>query len=196
MATFSSTQSSHEINKVEHVLEMHVSQHESLTTSPSLENDSMLLPHERVVSDFSWLQEKSQEEISILKAREFEEEESFLYGTETSSLLGDRAKLLVDTKQPHQMALSTFASANLDKMECEKIKNILNSLSETSDKGKMMVQTRRQNEGREAFPAVLTSDTAMATLNNPNVQKALESLQSMIKGKNFCHLLEIQIEYL
>ncbi|XP_013858032.1 uncharacterized protein si:ch211-195b21.5 [Austrofundulus limnaeus] len=172
-------QSSNEIKQVEHVPKMHMSQqHESLTTSPSLENDSMLLPHERVVSDFSWLNEKSQEEISILKAKEFEEEESFLYGTETSSLLGGHAKLLVDMKQPHQMALSTFASASLDKMECEKIKNILNSLGETSNKGKMMVQTRRQNEGSEAFPAVLTSDTTMARLNN---LKALESLQSLIK---------------
>lgn len=145
----------------------------------------MLLPHERVVSDFSWLQEKSQEEISILKAREFEEEESFLYGTETHSLLGDRAQLLDYAKQPRQMAPSTFASASLSKMECEKIKNILSSLDGTSGKGKMMVQTQRQNEGTEAFPAVLSSDTAMATLNNLNVRKALDSLQSLIKGKTF-----------
>lgn len=171
---------------MENVPEEHVSQqHESLTTSPSLENDSMLLPHERVISDFSWLHEKSQEEISIQKAREYEEEESFLYGTETSSLLGEYATHLVDTKQPHEMAMSAFAPSSLDEMECEKIKNILSSLSGTSHTSRMMVQTQGQMKGNEVFPAVLSSDTAVAALSNPNVHKALESLQSMIKGKTF-----------
>lgn len=179
------TQVSNE-TKVENVPEEHMSQqHESLIISSSVENDSMLLPHERVISDFSWLHDKSQEEISIQKAREFEDEESFLYGTETSSLLGEYATHLVDTKQPHQMEISTFAPDCLDKMECEKIKNILNSLSGTSDIGRMMVQTQEPREGNKVFPTVLSSDTAMATLKNPNVHKALESLQSLIKGTTF-----------
>lgn len=56
--------------------------HDSLENSTSLENDSMLLPHDRVGSDFSWLQAQSQEESAVQKADELEDEESFLYGNE------------------------------------------------------------------------------------------------------------------
>lgn len=57
-------------------------QHDSQDNLTSLENDTMLLPHDRVGSDFSWLQSHSQEEFTVQKADEFEDEESFLYGKE------------------------------------------------------------------------------------------------------------------
>lgn len=57
-------------------------QHDSQENLTSLENDSMLLPHDRVGSDFSWLQVHSQENSTIQKADELEDEESFLYGNE------------------------------------------------------------------------------------------------------------------
>ncbi|XP_031695801.1 uncharacterized protein LOC116378133 isoform X2 [Anarrhichthys ocellatus] len=50
----------------------------------------MLLPHDRVGSDFSWLQVRSQEDSAVLKAHELEDEESFLYGNEDTG--GKQAK--------------------------------------------------------------------------------------------------------
>lgn len=57
-------------------------QQDSQEYSTTLENDSMLLPHDRVGSDFSWLQVPSQEDSTVQKANELEDEESFLYGNE------------------------------------------------------------------------------------------------------------------
>lgn len=57
-------------------------QHDSQENLTSVENDSMLLPHDRVGSDFSWLQAHSQEDSTVQKADELEDEESFLYGKE------------------------------------------------------------------------------------------------------------------
>lgn len=48
----------------------------------SQENDSVLLPHERVGGDFSWLQGRSQEDLTVQRAKELDDEESFLYGSE------------------------------------------------------------------------------------------------------------------
>lgn len=75
----SSLQASDESKKVEYVSE---EQHDSQENSTSLENDSMLLPHDRVGSDFSWLQVQSQEDTVVRKTAEFDDEESFLYGNE------------------------------------------------------------------------------------------------------------------
>lgn len=79
----SSVQASDESKKVECVPDEHRHQHhDSQESSASLENDSMLLPHDRVGSDFSWLQAQSQEDSAVQKADELEDEESFLYGNE------------------------------------------------------------------------------------------------------------------
>ncbi|KAI3363496.1 hypothetical protein L3Q82_011576 [Scortum barcoo] len=56
--------------------------HDSQENSALLENDSMVLPHDRVGNDFSWLQAQSQEDSTVQKADELEDEESFLYGNE------------------------------------------------------------------------------------------------------------------
>lgn len=79
----SSVQASDEKKKVECVPdEPRHQQHYSLDSSTSLENDNMLLPHDRVGSDFSWLQARSREDPTVQKADELEDEESFLYGSE------------------------------------------------------------------------------------------------------------------
>uniref|UniRef100_A0A1A8IZS6 C2H2-type domain-containing protein n=1 Tax=Nothobranchius kuhntae TaxID=321403 RepID=A0A1A8IZS6_NOTKU len=156
-------------------------QYDSIDPFTTLENDSILLPHERVVGDFSWLQEKSQEEISVLKAKEFEEEESFLYGSGGYLQTEEHAKHL-GAQEPLQMASSAFANASLDKLEFDKIKKILDSLGGTSDIGKMVMNTQMIKEGSEAFPAILNSDVAVETLKNPSVRKSLESLQSLIRA--------------
>lgn len=169
----------------------------------SMESDSMLLPHERVGSDFSWLNDNGQENLSVQKASELEDEESFLYGAEPpqngghvkvdknnfsgvgrhqNTSLFSGLNNLVDPKPPQQISLSTFSSVSLDSIECEKIKNILSSLGGKSDIGKMLMKTQGQKEGSEASGAIFSSDTAAETLSNPNVRKALESLQSLIKG--------------
>lgn len=51
----------------------------------STENDSMLLPHDRVGSDFSWIQASSQEDSAPVQRKEDLDDEEFLYGNATAS---------------------------------------------------------------------------------------------------------------
>lgn len=171
-------------------------EHDSQDSLSMLEKESMLLPHERVGGDFSWLQGQSQEDAAYQKANELEDEESFLYGNEPASQINEKAKLqkessslstrcghLLDPNQSLQLASSTLVHSNLDNMEYEKIKTILKSLGSSSE---IKVKTQGQNE-QESSPTLVNSDKAAATLalpalNNPNVRQALESLQSLIKA--------------
>lgn len=187
----------------------------------TFENDSMLLPHDRVGSDFSWLQVPSQEDSTVQKANELEDEESFLYGNEdngppssksSSAAFEEHSKLqemnslalssqqhhqsmfsnfedLLVVKQPLEMTSSNIASANLDSIESEKIKNILKSLG-TVDINEITVNVQGPTEGKQSQPALLLSSDptavglALPALSDPNVRQALESLQSLIKGEN------------
>ncbi|XP_022076630.2 uncharacterized protein si:ch211-195b21.5 [Acanthochromis polyacanthus] len=177
-------------------------QYDIKENSTLLENDSMLLPHDRVVSDFSWLQGESQD-FSDQKADELEDEESFLYGNQSSSQIGGQDNLqemaalgsqqlqqsqsllssfgdLLHLKQPLQIDSSTLASSSLEGIECEKIKKILKSLGASSD----ISETVKKEE--EFSPALFSSDTAaslpLSAMSNPNVRQSLESLQSLIKA--------------
>ncbi|XP_051279075.1 transcription initiation factor TFIID subunit 1 isoform X2 [Dicentrarchus labrax] len=213
-------QASDESKKVESFPDEHRhQQHVSRENSISLENDSMLLPHDRVGSDFSWLQVQSQEDSTVRKADELEDEESFLYGNEDVegkqanksskikrttiftefSQIGEHAKpqemdslaLGSQQQQPLQMTSSSLVSSNLDSSECEKIKNILESLG-TADISEIVVKMQGQKEGKHMFPALLGSDPTatglvMPALSDPNVRQALESLQSLIKETQQYH---------
>lgn len=61
-------------------------QQDSQENSATLDSDSMLLPHDRVVSDFSWLHAPQQGDSKVKTAHEFEDEELFLYGNEDTGL--------------------------------------------------------------------------------------------------------------
>lgn len=61
-------------------------QQDSQGNSATLDNDSMLLPHDRVVSDFSWLHAPHREDLTVKTANELEDEELFLYGNEDTGL--------------------------------------------------------------------------------------------------------------
>ncbi|XP_023254163.1 uncharacterized protein LOC111656217 [Seriola lalandi dorsalis] len=107
-------------------------QHDSKENSVSPENDSMLLPHDRVGSDFSWLQVQSQEDSKVRRADELDDEESFLYGSEDTggkqdnksssnlfssfSQIGKHCKLQETDvsalcSQQHHQTKSTFSSS-------------------------------------------------------------------------------------
>lgn len=147
------------------------------------ERESMLLPHERVGGDFSWLQGMREEESSDRKATELEDEESFLYGDEALYQIKEKeAKSpfptgfghLLDPKilQPASLALAHSSPASMD---CGNVKTMLKSWGST-------------NEQKEASPAFISSDKTVASLalpalKNPNVRQALESLQSLIQGE-------------
>lgn len=193
----SSPQGSDEIKKVDRVSEVKATPGRLQDVSAWLENDSTLLPHERVGSDFSWLQEKTEEDISAQKAHELEEEESFLYGTEASQS-GEHSKQEkmggfggtqqsssvfggFDQKRYLQTASHALTSLGFNSVQCEKLQNMLNNLGASSDAGRTTMKTVGQQDGNEPA-ACLTPDTAVASLSNPGVRKALESLQSLIKG--------------
>lgn len=225
----SSLQASGQSRKAEYVS---VDQrHDSQETSTSLDNDSMLLPHDRVGSDFSWLQAQSQEDPVVEKTDELDDEESFLYGNEDGggkrscdkstplfpafsqtggrvlshgkerercdvgsqqhsqnksifSAFGD----LLDINQQLQIT-SSNRSANLDSSEFEETRNILKSLG-TTDTSDLIAKMRGHEDGtQESSAQLLSSVPAIAALglpalNSPSVRKALESLQSLIKGEN------------
>lgn len=184
----------------------------------SLENDSMLLPHDRVGSDFSWLQSTKEEDSTDRKAEELEDEESFLYGNEGTgrkpttksstalfpvfSQTGEHSKLhkmdvsapssqqhnksmsalgsfgdLLDLKVPLQM----ISSFNLDSGDYEKIRSILRSQG-TADISNIMAKMQGEKQPSPADPTAAAF--ALPAMKNPNVQQALESLQSLIKGDN------------
>ncbi|KAM6997655.1 uncharacterized protein LKV04_006280 [Tautogolabrus adspersus] len=166
----------------------HRQQEHSQENSTSIDNDSMLLPHDRVGCDFSWLQTQSEEVSAVQKSDELEDEESFLYGN------GEHDK--PQGKDSHSQNRSMFnslemtslnlASANLDSIECEKVKNILKSLGST-DISNFMGKMQGQKEEKQPLPTLSASDQtaaalALPALSNPDVRQALESLQSLIKA--------------
>lgn len=117
--------------------------------------DPIILPHDRVGRDFSWLQGSSQKE---RKEKDIEAEESFLYGNEESRSSeissggkhgrAQEAQLSNHTRsgseqlrkvQRHLQSTSRMASALLDSTECEKIRSILKCLgSEDTARGQAL----------------------------------------------------------
>lgn len=95
------------------------------------------MPHDRVGSDFSWLQGPSQKE---QQEKDCEAEESFLYGSqerESSAIAScpERRGRAQEPRQEHVRKVqqhlqnsSRTASALLDSSECEKIRSILRCL--------------------------------------------------------------------
>ncbi|XP_061645580.1 serine/arginine repetitive matrix protein 2 isoform X2 [Phyllopteryx taeniolatus] len=178
-------------------------QHDTLATSTSLENDSMLLPHDRVGSDFSWLQPQSQ---TARKADQCDDEELFLYGdekatkekvdygTSTTCMTGELVQPKCDEIMTCEMgslepncdksnfrilnglSSSSQVFANLDNNECEKIKNILNSL------GKKDSSVMEKQVSSEPLSCLTTASLGLISSHSPNVQQALESLRSLIKA--------------
>jgi len=159
----------------------------------------MLLPHDRVGSDFSWLQAHTTPPAAVaVKVEELEDEESFLYGNEdargkradgsSAALLAsfpqgseqaDRQEAASAGGQQHQQSRSILA--DLDSSEFEKIRNILKSLG-SADVSEMMVKMQPS----AALPASdrTAAGLALPALRNPNVRLALESLQSLIRGQS------------
>lgn len=112
-------------------------QQQNLQGHSATGEDPIILPHDRVGSDFSWLQGPSQKDH---KERDFEADESFLYANEESKSSEifscrerhDRAQdpqhQHLRNVQQHLRNTPRIASALLDSNECEKIKSILKCL--------------------------------------------------------------------
>lgn len=181
-----------------------------------MDNDSMLLPHDRIVSDFSWLHASHEKESTLKAAHEFEDEELFLYGnydtTQQSSKApsadfyqnGGQSRQELNTftpqtqkhdkptlgsfgdffpKQPLQVTSSSFASSYLDSSECEKLKNILKSVHLASETER---NTPRPKEEKYLYPVPhgsASEPVPKPAVKETNVLQALQSLQSLIKGK-------------
>ncbi|XP_061767064.1 uncharacterized protein si:ch211-195b21.5 isoform X4 [Nerophis ophidion] len=183
-------------------------QHHKMETSTSSENESMVLPHDRVGSDFSWLQPQSQ---MSTRADEYEDEESFLYGNEdatdkisatlpTGDLVkpdGDKMKSCNLGSEWHFGNKSNFsisggqlypsqAFPSLDNKECEKLKNILKGLHKT-ESNNSTEKTACHTEGKPLISAQTLSSVPLVALSGlppqhkHNLRQAFKSLQSLIK---------------
>ncbi|XP_061914954.1 uncharacterized protein si:ch211-195b21.5 [Entelurus aequoreus] len=183
-------------------------QHPKMETSTSSEIESMVLPHDRVGSDFSWLQPQSQ---MTTRADEYEDEESFLYGNEDATdkmfatfPTGDLVKPDCDKKkscnlgsQQHLSNKSDFsisggqlyssqAFPSLDNKECEKLKNILKGLRKTQSSNSTE-KTACHSEGKPLISAQtlssvpLVAPSGLPPQHKHNIRQALVSLQSLIK---------------
>lgn len=162
-----------------------------------LENESTVLPHDRVGSDFFWLQTQTAEATSgHPKADELEDEESFLYGKEVTERRDksgvalfpefsqhDRNSKPQDTtladKQRAQTPFSNSGSqrpvsVNLERREYAKVKDIMNRQSSA--------EVRNTVSPASGFPAGTAVNSTMPPMKTSNIQQALESLQSLIKG--------------
>lgn len=112
-------------------------QQQNLKENSATGEDLIILPHDRVGSDFSWLQGPSQKD---QKEDDFKAEESFLYGNEerkSSEIFSCREKRgraqqpqheHLRNVQQHLQSTSRIASALLDSTESENIKSILKCL--------------------------------------------------------------------
>lgn len=181
---------------------------ENLTT---LDNDSMLLPHDRVVSDFSWLQASHERESTFKAAPELEDEELFLYGNnDTAQHInktcfadfyqnGGQSKQELNSftpqtqkqdkptlgsledfvlKHPLQLTSSSLASSYLDSSE---LKNILKSVNLASEPER---NTQWPRQEKHLYPVSHGPDSVpKPAVKETHVLQALESLQSLIKGK-------------
>lgn len=88
--------------------------------------------------------------------------------------------------KPPLQNTSSYTSAILDSNKCEKIKSIIRNLG-TAQSDDIVVKAQWPNEGKQLHPALKCPDPTAKTLpalNDPNVRQALESLQSLIKGKH------------
>lgn len=146
------------------------------------ENDSTLLPHDRVGSDFSWLQVHRQENDTVHKADALEDEESFLYGGEdirgqdASAICSWRSSFDHSGHEAKQAPPSGASGpARLDNSDYEKIKEILRSAG-VANMSEAMVKMQAQ------APVCFGSMPA-PSLTNPHVRQALESVQCLIKGE-------------
>lgn len=159
--------------------------------------DDPILPHDRVGSDFSWLQGSVQRKDAV-----FEAEESFLYedtrkappksfpetfcrenhsrAQEASGIFDLQQQRHNDTVrsfdqlfdvQQHLQSTSRMASALLDSSQCEKIRSILQCLD--MEKGQEPAEGRRGQ-------APLTAEAPPA-ITEPDLLQALET--SFIKGE-------------
>lgn len=171
----------------------------------------MLLPHDRVVSDFSWLQASHERESTFKAAPELEDEELFLYGNndtaqhmnKTSSAdfyqNGGQSKPELNSftsqtrkqdkptlgsledfvlKQPLQLTSSSLASSYLDSSE---LKNILKSVNLASEPER---NTQWPRQEKHLYPVSHGPDSGpKPAVKETHVLQALESLQSLIKGK-------------
>lgn len=154
----------------------------------------MLLPHDRVGSDFSWLQARSQEDSPDKKAKELEDEESFLYGNEetskSSTALFAAYARIEDQAKPQERDASSPAShqknnlfssfgdvpslkqthpipsTTLHSYESEKIKDILKGLG-TADISDILGKMQGWKEGKQQSPAFVGSDPAAVSLAVP-----------------------------
>lgn len=176
----------------------------------------MLLPHDRIVSDFSWLHASHEKESSFRAAHEFEDEEFFLYGSDDTTQQMSKSpsadfyqnggpskrELNVSTpqtqkqdeptleslgdfvpKQPPQVTSSSLASSYLDMSECEKLRNILKSVNLANESER---NPQRPREEKHLYPVPHGSGSEplpKPAVKETNVLQALESLQSLIKGK-------------
>lgn len=166
----SSVQASDGSKKVESVPDQHRhQQHDSQENFTSLENDSMLLPHDRVGSDFSWLQTQSQEDSTVQKANELEDEESFLYGNEdiggkqtnrSSSALFAAFSQIGEQTKPQELD-----SPALGSQQCHQNKSMFNNFGDLPNL-KQPLQT-------------ISSNFTLANLDNSECVKIKNILKSL-----------------
>lgn len=186
---------------------------ESLT---SVDTEHMLLPHERVVSDFSWLQAPHEKDSAFKEVNDLDDEELFLYGSDDAaqqthktshsnySQNGGQSKCVTSSyppkthrqdkpvlaslgnlllKHPPQVSSPSLASSYLDSSQCEQLRNILKSVHSSSETEK---KPQRPREEKRSHPASRDSDSESVSkpaVKEKNVLQALESFQSLIKGK-------------
>ncbi|TNM99672.1 hypothetical protein fugu_012705 [Takifugu bimaculatus] len=158
--------------------------------------DLITLPHDRVGSDFFWLQAPNQKDSGVHKDEALEAEESFLYGKEAASrsfsetscrekpggapetsTFGGVEDLL--NVQQHLQNTSRIASALLDSSTCERIKSVLSCL------GSAHVVTGQEPEEE---PLLSPAPTASPLTGQPNMLQALQS--SITAAQETCSQLD------
>ncbi|KAF7667945.1 hypothetical protein LDENG_00040580 [Lucifuga dentata] len=172
-------QASDESKKVHSVIEEQ--QHDSQENTTSLENDSMLLPHDRVGSDFSWLQTPIKEDSkSDQKTDDFEDEESYLYGKEDTKVQqgsNSTTRPLAPFSQTGELSTSQcneMDSSGLGSQKHHQNKSIFSSFGDTS---LSLVAANLDNNECEKIKNVLK------TLGTADISEIMVKMQEQKEGK-------------
>ena len=118
-------------------------------------NDSMLLPHERVGNDFSWLQGTSEEETKKEEV-DVEDEESFLYGNVNDSQRQPSSSLQF-TEQSQPMAPSTTYQGHVETSHAGQAYSLNQPLFRNL--GELLGDLKPRGQGTASAPTVKTEHT-------------------------------------
>lgn len=143
------------------------------------EKDSMLLPHERVGYDFSWLQStREQENTSSQNVKDVEDEESFLYGNDSQIQPSTSIPLAQQSQSMAQSTTYQFKTETSNAGEsCYQNQPLFSNL------GELLGDLKPRGKVTASMPTVRPEQTAQSLNSSHTLDvRECEKIKSMLKS--------------